>query len=342
MASTKRRFPTISTTTLLLCILTLAPFVYAKIEYYLSSDKICRGKGTFQNCESNAGLCAYDDLLDHAYCCHADYPVCTIWGQECQGDDDRAAAGQTKCKDSYCCINQKERCTQRAEQTNICWASFRNPYSDTSIAVANRTFDRFKRFQPNQSTRPMTFGGSRTASSDTTSSPTSTSEAARSGGSRRRAISGGAIAGIVVGALAAVALLLGGGFLLGKRYLRKKAQGDGKSKGGATAESAEFIPHGGAAEMSQPTDGSHLAGATGAANSSRVDEKRAPPGSAAGAGYYAVRGESPGPGAEGQRNELGADGMRVEADGREVISEMPGSIEPVHELDAGGGTRRAR
>ena len=136
-----------------------------------------------------------------------------------------------------------------------------------------------------------------------------------------------------MGAVVAVAMLLGVGFLLGKRCLRKGSKGTGKDA--AKEDSTEFFPPGGASE-SRTADAGHVEGGMGAGGP-RVDEKRAPNGYVEAPGYYAPPGAGPGHG-----NELGTDGMRVEAGGREVISEAPGSTEPVFELDAAGASKRGR
>ncbi|KAL1953456.1 hypothetical protein VTO42DRAFT_2794 [Malbranchea cinnamomea] len=202
-------------------------------------------------------VCAYDRVLDKSYCCGpGEDEVCwTGRSMLCQ-------TGTTQCGDEnnpYCCLEERETCTQRYGQINICWSTLENPFEVVTAEQVNDTF--YSLLEENPSATSIEFDldllvpestttAESTSAATTTADPTSTTEATTTAAATTTddatatgdptstsvppagddsdsdsgsSLSGGAIAGIVVGSVAGVALIAGVAFFLWKRNRANRA-----------------------------------------------------------------------------------------------------------------------
>lgn len=183
--------------------------------------------------------CVHDSTLDKFYCCTngASDGVCWSGSTDC-GTDNKPESGQIGCssgENAFCCLQNREECTQTENQINICWATAnQNPYTNFTDKEMNNTFSSISSARPQATT--LTFNPQKllstsvpatsiadstpittSTSSSTSSSSPSTSSTGDSG------LSGGAIGGIVVGVVGGLAVIGLGAFLFWRRGNKKLA-----------------------------------------------------------------------------------------------------------------------
>ncbi|PSN59091.1 hypothetical protein BS50DRAFT_594786 [Corynespora cassiicola Philippines] len=201
-------------------------------------------------------VCAHESLLDKYYCCGtgSSNAVCWSGSSECGGSNDSPATGRIGCSEgdnAFCCLSEREECTQRFNQINICWATLSNPLTNFSETLVNETFSSLSSASPSAtswtfdldslssttSSTPASTAASTSASVSSstaaTSEPASSSTTPTSGGSPlpdapgsdNTGLSGGAIGGIVVGVVGGIAILGAGAFFLWRRSRNNTAGG---------------------------------------------------------------------------------------------------------------------
>ncbi|EPE07581.1 hypothetical protein F503_00303 [Ophiostoma piceae UAMH 11346] len=207
-------------------------------DYYFTSnrsDYTCPGFGDSACPPPKA--CARDPNTGRRYCCDYQHPpykgVCWALAKKCASDGSTVDCGTGD--DTWCCIDGREKCTERTGQINVCWSTSRDTLNNITTDVLNDTYSSLSSAKPSATTwafTPISLvaltnpaitqtqtpnpDASSTGSSVPSTTPTDDSDAGTS-------LGGGAIAGVVVGALGGVALLGLGVFMLWKRQKRRQA-----------------------------------------------------------------------------------------------------------------------
>ncbi|KAF2470930.1 uncharacterized protein BDR25DRAFT_28302 [Lindgomyces ingoldianus] len=191
-------------------------------------------------------VCAHESLLDKFYCCGpGSDSVCWSGAQDCSGSNGVPSSTQVGCgNNAFCCLNNREECTQRANQINICWATPENPFANVTEKELNKTFSSLSSARPSASSYSFnsaklfasTTSGASSSATAASASTTATSSAASptpTQGDSSGGISGGAIGGIVVGVVGGLAIIGAGCFFLWRRRSNNsKATQDGNPYNG--------------------------------------------------------------------------------------------------------------
>ncbi|KAB8336881.1 hypothetical protein FH972_021189 [Carpinus fangiana] len=205
----------------------------ANMQYTFTSNGTCPGDGRPWLCDPfSEVICAEETSRTQAYCCPVTYDHCSTGGSTCNGAGGKAGDGQIQCSadgSTWCCSEEYESCTQRANQINVCLHKESNPYVGFDIGAANRTWSSILSASPSatfnaagisslmaSATSTSTFTSTSTSSTSPTPSTSTTSSESPSS-----SISSGAIAGIVVGVIVLLVLVAAGVFLF---WRRRKAQ----------------------------------------------------------------------------------------------------------------------
>ncbi|KAF2727812.1 hypothetical protein EJ04DRAFT_529124 [Polyplosphaeria fusca] len=183
--------------------------------------------------------CVHDTTLDKFYCCtngDAD-GICWSGATDC-GANNQPEGNQIGCssgENAFCCLANREECTQTYNQINICWATANtNPFANFSDKVMNETFSSISSARPQASTLSFnpqrllsTSVSSATATADPATTPTDApSPSTSSNSDSDSGLSGGAIGGIVVGVVGGLAIIGLGAFFFWRRGNKKIAPGN--------------------------------------------------------------------------------------------------------------------
>ncbi|KAF2190433.1 hypothetical protein K469DRAFT_721292 [Zopfia rhizophila CBS 207.26] len=207
--------------------------------FFTSEASNWRCPGLRFNCPA-PWVCAYDGLLDKHYCCGTgSEDICWNGNTNCGGADKTPSTNQIGCssgQNAFCCLKDREECTQRFNQINICWATAKNPFANFGEEKSNATFSSLSSANPSATTfafdrAQLTVSSTSAASSSAATSSASISETStgtsstptqtQSSNDSDSGISGGAIGGIVVGVVAGLALIGAGAFFLWRRQHNK-------------------------------------------------------------------------------------------------------------------------
>ncbi|KAF2114025.1 hypothetical protein BDV96DRAFT_107262 [Lophiotrema nucula] len=214
--------------------------------------------------------CVRDGVLNKTYCCGSDSQdaVCSGFSTDC-GSNNQPLTGQIGCdtgEDAFCCLDGKEKCTQRVNQINVCWGTTQDPYSNVSAKIMNDTFSSLSSAHPRQTTFAIdtvallalaTATSTASTTGSATSSPTGSSTPTQSSNSDS-GLSGGAIGGIVVGVVGGLALIGLAAFFYWRRASKKTHHGnemDGTSNayaGNGYGAVAQHPPHEKYAQQASP------------------------------------------------------------------------------------------
>ncbi|USP75419.1 uncharacterized protein yc1106_02693 [Curvularia clavata] len=188
-------------------------------------------------------ICAHDDKLDKYYCCipGSQDAVCWAPSDGCDGADSTTPGGnQQSCGsgiNTFCCLKSSEHCTERQNQTNICWSSAPNPIASLNETAVNETAHSLESARPSASSYVVQLAALATLTSTTpglpsatkstpasspTTSPSQETSSSTPTGDSSSGISGGAIGGIVGGVVGGLALLGVVGYFLWRRRKNNK------------------------------------------------------------------------------------------------------------------------
>ncbi|KAH7089240.1 hypothetical protein FB567DRAFT_591351 [Paraphoma chrysanthemicola] len=216
---------------------TLATYVasavaaYDRLYFAANSSNFFCTNGFGLSCRPPS-ICAHDDLINKYYCCNPGDPsaVCyTGMNVDCKGTNGGPSGAQQQCTSKYCCLLDREKCTQVTNQINICWATAENPVANLSKQLSNETYSSLSSAQPSATSFPININAllasstpaslasslSASATSSTSSSPSPSTTGTNGGGGG--GLSGGAIGGIVGGVVGGLALLGAIAFFLWRR-----------------------------------------------------------------------------------------------------------------------------
>ncbi|PVH94512.1 hypothetical protein DM02DRAFT_633656 [Periconia macrospinosa] len=234
-----------------------AEFAFAEYDqfYFPTKDANNRCHDAGNACPPPS-VCAHEALTDTHYCCTTGSKdaVCWINSQTCRGEDKKPATGQLGCPtnaspNGYCCRSDKEQCTLRSGQINICWAVPANPIATVSQDLINNTYSSLLSASPSAKTltvelaallstsssvppssststpsnTPSSSPPAEPLSSTPSTTPSTSPSTSPSPPPTSSSISGGAIGGIVAGAIAGIAAVSGGIFLLLRRRRNNNA-----------------------------------------------------------------------------------------------------------------------
>ncbi|KAF2714411.1 hypothetical protein K504DRAFT_496340 [Pleomassaria siparia CBS 279.74] len=188
--------------------------------------------------------CVHETLLDKWYCCAPGQgSVCWSPDQGCNGT---ASENEIACGSgdhTYCCLKDREECTQTSNQFNICWATANtNAFENATSQKMNKTFSSLSSASPSAtslvfnlaqilpstsssaraSSTTQTSGSPSTSTNTAKSTSTASSSNASTSDANKSSLSGGAIAGIVIGVILGLAVLIAAAFFLLKRGKNKK------------------------------------------------------------------------------------------------------------------------
>ena len=211
-------------------------------DYYFTSnlsDYTCPG---FRNSACPPPkACARDPNTGRRYCCDYRHPpykgVCWALRQDCASDGSTVDCGTGDT--TWCCVDGREKCTEKTGQINVCWSTSRDTLNNITNDVLNDTYSSLSSAKPSATTWAFTpvslialTNPAVTQSQSQTPTPTPDSDASSIGSSVPTAVptdgsgagtslGGGAIAGVVVGALGGVALLGLGIFMVCRRQKQR-------------------------------------------------------------------------------------------------------------------------
>ncbi|OAL45411.1 hypothetical protein IQ07DRAFT_225064 [Pyrenochaeta sp. DS3sAY3a] len=198
-------------------------------------------------CNSKMGLscppplvCSRDSLTKKTYCCRpgpVDSICWTAMDTKCDGGNGEPSGSQIPCSsgnNAFCCLKNREECTQQTGQINICWATAPNPVANISRELSNDTFSSLTAATPSATyytfdVASVLASAAATASSSGTSVPSASITASSSPTSSTildtssGGLSGGAIGGIVGGVVGGLALIGAVAFFLWRRRSNAKA-----------------------------------------------------------------------------------------------------------------------
>ncbi|KAF1809451.1 hypothetical protein P152DRAFT_461397 [Eremomyces bilateralis CBS 781.70] len=160
-------------------------------------------------------ICTTDSRTSKQYCCNPG-DICWAPTSACSGDGSTFTC--TSGDSTWCCLKDKEICTQLTGQRNICYTTSPNPLQNFTESVLDDTFSSLSSAAPTASAYRFDLAallGQTTHTSGQIADPTGTSSTSdgvplsnspSSGQPSAGSLSGGAIAGIVIGALAVVVI----------------------------------------------------------------------------------------------------------------------------------------